>query len=63
MKKQRLMHSRVDELRGYKGNHGVLLKDLPDDEVMLALPSYARREQQQFPKWKIRFIRPEPRTL
>ena len=48
---------RVDELRGYKGNHGVLLKDLPDDEVMLALPSYARREQQQFPKWKIRYIR------
>ena len=47
----------VDELRGYKGNHGVLLKDLPDDEVMLALPSYARREQQQFPTWKIRYIR------
>ena len=47
----------VDELRGYKGNHGVLLKDLPDDEVMLNLPSYARREQQQFPAWKIRYIR------
>ena len=47
----------VDELRGYKGNHGVLLKDLPDDEVMLNLPSYARREQQQFPTWKIRYIR------
>ena len=47
----------VDELRGYKGNHGVLLKDLPDDEVMLNLPSYARRQQQQFPTWKIRYIR------
>ena len=47
----------VDELRGYKGNHGVLLKDLPDDEVMLNLPSYARREQQRFPAWKIRYIR------
>ena len=46
----------IDKLRGCQGNHGTLLEDLPDDEVMLALPSYARREQQQFPKWKIRFI-------
>ena len=47
----------IDKLRGSKGNHGTELKDLPDDEVMLNLPSYARREQQRFPTWKIRYIR------
>ena len=47
----------VDRLRGSKGNHGTELKDLSDDEVMLNLPSYARRQQQQFPAWKIRYIR------
>ena len=47
----------VDELRKYKGNHGIPLAGLSDDEVMLALPSYARRQQQQFPTWKIRYIR------
>ena len=47
----------VDELRKSKGNHGTPLAGLSDDEVMSALPSYARREQQQFPEWKIRYIR------
>ena len=47
----------VDELRKCKGNHGIRLAGLSDDEVMSALPSYARREQQQFPDWKIRYIR------
>ena len=45
------------ELRKYKGSHGIRLAGLSDDEVMSALPSYARREQQQFPEWKIRYIR------
>ena len=47
----------VDKLREFQGNHGQPLKNLSDDKVMRALPSYARREQKQFPTWKIRFIR------
>lgn len=48
---------RIDELRKYKGNHGIPLAGLSDDQVMLYLPSYARRPQEQFPNWKIRYIR------
>ena len=47
----------LDKLRGSKGNHGTELKDLPNDEVMQHLPSYARRQQEQFPNWKNRYIR------
>ncbi len=37
----------------YEKNFGLK----PADEVMRALPSYSRRQQKQFPTWKIRFIR------
>ena len=47
----------VDGLRKYKGSHGIPLAGLSDDEVILHLPSYARRPQEQFPNWKIRYIR------
>lgn len=46
----------ISKLQAYRGSHGRLLKDLPDHEMMQALPSYARAEQIEFPKWKIRFI-------
>lgn len=46
----------LDELRSYKGSHGRSLLDLPEDQLMQALPSHARTPQDQFPKWKIRFI-------
>ena len=47
----------VEELRKYKGSHGIPLAGLSDDQVMQHLPSYARRPQEQFPNWKIRYIR------
>ena len=49
----------VDRLREFKGNHGKSLENLTDDEVWQNLPSYAgnKRPQEQFPAWKIRFIR------
>jgi len=46
----------VDKLRNYRGSHGCSLLDIPEDKVMQALPSYARTPQEQFPRWKIRFI-------
>lgn len=45
-----------DKLREYKGSHGQSLAGLADEEIMLALPSYARKEEEKFPDWKIRFI-------
>ena len=46
----------VDKLRNYRGCHGRSLEDIPDEEVMQALPSYARTPQERFPSWKIQFI-------
>ena len=48
----------VDKLRelDYRGNYGVRLRDLDDDEVWENLPAYAKRKQSVFPKWKIQFI-------
>lgn len=45
------------ELRRYKGNHGVPLNDTPSAELYNLIPSYARVKQQQFPSWKVQFIR------
>lgn len=54
----------VDELREFRGNHGLPMKNLTDDEVWQKLPSYAgkNRPDAQFPGWKIRFIQ-ENRTF
>jgi DNA (cytosine-5)-methyltransferase 1 len=41
----------------YKGSHGLELRNLPAGSRMLGLPSYARVEEEQFPDWKIEFIR------
>ena len=46
----------ADKLRKYRGNHGILLKGLNDDEVWENLPAYAKREQNKFPSWKIQYI-------
>lgn len=40
-----------------RGSFGVLLKDLPVEKVWDNLPVYARGEENQFPDWKIRFIK------
>lgn len=47
----------VEQLRSYRGSHGRPLFAIPEDQVMRALPSHARTPQEQFPKWKIQFIR------
>src|ERR1700730_10553767 len=44
-------------LHKLRGNHGKALKSLSRDEIIAALPSYARTKKKRFPKWKIDFIR------
>ncbi len=46
-----------EELANYKGSHGQLLCDVPLEERMNYLPSYARKKQTRFPTWKIQYIR------
>ncbi|PAK47923.1 DNA cytosine methyltransferase [Paenibacillus sp. 7541] len=46
-----------EKLRKYLGAHGKSLENLSDEELFLALPSYARSKEDKFPDWKIRFIR------
>jgi DNA (cytosine-5)-methyltransferase 1 len=46
-----------DCLDGYLGSHGTLLGSLDPTRRMMALPSYARSEEQRFPQWKVQFIR------
>ena len=46
------------ELKHYKGPFGRDLSNLSSkDEILKALPSYAQREQDKFPDWKIRYIK------
>jgi DNA (cytosine-5)-methyltransferase 1 len=45
-----------DNLRNYRGSHGRSLLNIPEDQLMQALPSHARTNESQFPRWKIRFI-------
>lgn len=47
----------ADALGAYRGSHGVQLSDVEASKRLLALPSYARRPQPRFPKWKVDFIR------
>jgi DNA (cytosine-5)-methyltransferase 1 len=44
-------------LCSYKGSHGAKLRDLPREQRMFGLPSHARVDDDQFPHWKIQFIR------
>lgn len=54
---RKLAHG-IDGLKGFKGSHGRKLGYLTDiDERWAALPSHARTEQLEFPKWKKVFIR------
>jgi len=41
----------------FRGSHGKPLRDLSGDDRWGALPSHARTEQLEFPKWKKDFIR------
>ena len=44
-------------LVGYKGSHGIALRDVNPQQRMAALPSYARANEDEFPVWKQNFIR------
>lgn len=44
-------------LTKYRGSHGIQLKQLAPEDRWAALPSHARTEQLEFPKWKQNFIR------
>jgi len=44
-------------LTKFRGSHGVPLRQLGPDNRWAALPSHARAEQFEFPKWKQQFIR------
>jgi DNA (cytosine-5)-methyltransferase 1 len=44
-------------LSSFKGSMGVSLRGLSKQEVLAALPPYARARARTFPKWKIDFIR------
>lgn len=50
----------ASQLRKYRGNHGQDLSTFPADaslaDLFSALPSYARKEQANFPSWKVQFI-------
>lgn len=41
----------------FKGSFGKSLRGMSEDEILAALPSYARDPAKNFPKWKIDFIR------
>lgn len=45
------------KLHKLRGSHGIPLRGLSREQIMAALPSYARTEKANFPKWKIDFIR------
>jgi len=47
----------LEKLQSYCGSHGKSLQGLGDTEIMGNLPSHARRKQEQFPVWKINYIR------
>jgi DNA (cytosine-5)-methyltransferase 1 len=47
----------IRELRACLGSHGRTLSGLSRHELMQALPSHARTQQKEFPRWKVQFIR------
>lgn len=48
----------IDGLKGYKGSHGIKIGSFRSiKDRWAALPSHARSEDSQFPRWKQNFIR------
>lgn len=47
----------LTNLGSFRGSFGKKLRGLSKDEVLEALPAYARDSAKSFPKWKIDFIR------
>ena len=46
----------VAKLRKRRGNHGIRLSEVPEDQIFQNIPTYAKRGQNHFPEWKIRYI-------
>lgn len=46
----------LSEIRSFRGAFGRSLSNLTDDQILAALPPYARGGEKQFPGWKIQFI-------
>lgn len=46
----------LSEVRSFKGAYGRPLRGLSDEDVLAALPPYARDDVQAFPSWKVQFI-------
>lgn len=44
------------EIESFKGSLGRPLRGLNDEEILEALPAYAREKKSVFPKWKVDFI-------
>jgi len=54
---RRVLHG-LDGIKGFKGSHGAKLGNYKNlEDRWAALPSHARTEQFEFPKWKKDFIR------
>lgn len=49
--------SKVHDLRRATGSHGQPLIGQTRQQIYKALPSYARKADDKFPKWKVQFIR------
>lgn len=49
------LHART--IRAYRGSLGIPLRGLAKEQLIAALPTYARRPGRRFPEWKIDFIR------
>ena len=47
----------VTSLKESYGNYGIPLSELSNEEVWENLPTYAKRQQEQFPNWKVNYIR------
>jgi DNA (cytosine-5)-methyltransferase 1 len=46
----------LDNIQSFKGSFGEPLKGFSANEILAALPPYARDSSKQFPDWKIQFI-------
>lgn len=47
----------IDKLRRWRGNHGKKFSELSlDEEIWESLPTYAKRGEDCFPKWKVGYI-------
>ena len=46
----------LSKIGSFKGAYGQPLRGMSDDEVLAALPPYARGQAPSFPAWKIQFI-------